>query len=190
MIPQHKFMTLPIASPYVWGAEFRSTPTESWEMGGRDLSDPSGGLIYQMWHGVLEDGTVYLDAPEVPKQPILSVLGMTQMDFSFDQNMKPCVCYTANNHCFFWWYNAVSLSYETLDLGADAITPVVLLDDKREALTSGSDIIVFYLRNGRMYYREQRDRYMIEYDSEISGVRRLLRVGFNKGLRMQLMVVT
>lgn len=191
MIPQHTFMMAPPTSPFLWGAELLSTATESWEMGGVGISDPSGGLTYQLWHGVLDldTGTVLLDAPNTPQFVLYSEAGITQMDFSFDQNMKPCLAFTQNGVAKFWWYNTVNLQYETIIL-TGATTPLTLLDDKREGLLGSSDIILFYLRDGRLYYREQRDRFTVEYDSGISGIRRLVRVGFTEGLRVQIAVIT
>lgn len=191
MIPNHTFMMAPPSSPYLWGAELLSKATESWEMGGVGISDPGGGLTYQMWHGVLEldTGTVLLDAPNTPQFVLYSEAGITQMDFSFDQNMKPCLAFTQNGVAKFWWYNTVNLQYEIITL-TGAMTPLTLLDDKREGLLGSSDIILFYLRDGRLYYREQRDRFTIEYDSGISGIRRLVRVGFTEGLRVQIAVIT
>lgn len=191
MIPLHTFMLAPPSSPYLWGAELLSKDTESWEMGGVGISDPSGGLTYQMWHGVLETdtGTVLLDAPNTPQFVLYSEAGITQMDFSFDQNMKPCLAFTQNGVAKFWWYNTVNLQYEIITLPG-AMTPLVLLDDKRDEQLGQSDIVLFYLRDGRLYYREQRDRFTIEYDSTISGVRRLIRVGFTEGLRVQIAVIT
>lgn len=190
MIPQHIFTTGIASSPYLWGAELLSTETESWEMGGVGISDPSGGLAYQTWHGVLDvsTGSVLLDAPNTPQFVLYSEAGITQMDFSFDQNMKPCLAFTQNGVAKFWWYNTVNLQYEIIMLPG-AMTPLTLLDDKREGLLGNSDIILFYLRDGRLYYREQRDRFTVEYDSGISGIRRLLRVGFTKGLRVQIAVL-
>lgn len=184
-------MMAPPTSPFLWGAELLSTATESWEMGGVGISDPSGGLTYQMWHGVLDTatGTVLLDAPNTPQFVLYSEAGITQMDFSFDQNMKPCLAFTQNGVAKFWWYNTVNLQYEIITL-TGAMTPLTLLDDKREGLLGSSDIILFYLRDGRLYYREQRDRFTIEYDSGISGIRRLVRVGFTEGLRVQIAVIT
>lgn len=160
-------------------------------MGGVGISDPSGGLAYQLWHGVLEvdTGTVLLDAPNTPQFVLYSEAGITQMDFSFDQNMKPCLAFTQNGEAKFWWYDVNLDAYQILDLGAGASTPIALMDDKRAQLIGSSDVIVFYIRDGRLYYREQRDRYEVEYYSNISGVRRLMRVGFTVGLRVQLMVI-
>lgn len=190
MIPNHTFMMAPPSSPFLWGAELLSTATESWEMGGVGISDPSGGLTYQLWHGVLDlgTGTVLLDAPNTPQFVLYSEAGITQMDFSFDQNMKPCLAFTKNGVAYFWWYNVVNLQYETITL-TGAMTPLTLLDDKRADLLGSSDIILFYLRDGRLYYREQRDRFTIEYDSQITGVKRLVRVGFTQGLRVQIAVI-
>lgn len=191
MIPNHAFTVIGVPSPYLWGAELRSTATESWEMGGAGISDPSGGLTFQLWYGRLEldTGTVLLSAPNTPEFVLYSEAGITQMDFSFDQNMKPCLAFTQNGVAKFWWYNTVNLQYETIILPALSTTPLTLLDDKRVGLLGSSDIILFYLREGRLYYREQRDRFTVEYDSGIAGVRKLLRVGFTEGLRVQLMVL-
>ena len=190
MIPQHTFTVAPPSSPFLWGSELLSSDTESWEMGGVGISDPSGGLTYQLWHGVLDTatGTVLLDDPNTPQFVLYSEADITQMDFSFEQNMKPCLAFTQNGVAKFWWYNTVNLQYEIITL-TGAMTPLTLLDDKREGLLGSSDIILFYLRDGRLYYREQRDRFTVEYDSGISGVRRLVRVGFTEGLRVQLAVI-
>lgn len=191
MVPLHTFMLTAEADRFLWGAELRSTATESWEMGGKGISDPSGGLTYQLWHGVLDTttGTVLLDAPNTPQFVLYSEAGITQMDFSFDQNMKPCLAFTQNGRAYFWWYRVATLSYELLDLGDGALYPLALMDDKREQSAGFNDVLLVYLRNGRMYWREQRDNYAIEYDSNVSGVRQLLRVGFTQGLRVQVMVI-
>lgn len=110
------------------------------------------------------------------------------MDFCFDQNMQPNLAFTKSGRAYFWWYRTATQSYETLDLGAGAITPLAILDDKRDGLATYSDVLLFYVRGTSVYYREQRDNYAVEYHL-CDGVIKLLRVGFSKGLRVQLQVL-
>lgn len=190
MLPLHTLILNGPSAPYQWGAEILSSATESWEQGGVGISDPSGGLTYQLWHGVLEvdTGTVLLDAPNTPQFVLYSEPGITHMDFSFDQNMKPCLSFLKDGLGYFWWYNTVTLQYETVALG-EVETPLCLLDDKRTETVGDSDIVLFYLRDGVMYCRDQRDRFTIEYDLQLSSIKRLLRVGFTTGLRVQIQVL-
>lgn len=190
MFPQHIMLLNGPSAPYLWGAEARSTAVESWEMGGAGISDTSGGLLHQLWHGRLEldTGTVLLSAPNTPEFVLYSEAGITQMDFCFDQNMKPCLAFTKNGLGYFWWYNTVNLQYETIALGG-VLTPLAILDDKRDHFAGDSDVVLLYLRDGSLYCRDQRDRYTIEYDLNIHGIKRLLRVGFTTGLRVQIMVL-
>lgn len=190
MLPQHAMILDGPVAPYLWGAELLSTATQSFEMGGVGISDPGEGLTYQLWRGRLEvdTGTVLLSAPNTPEFVLYSEAGITQMDFCFDQNMKPCLAYTQNGLGYFWWYNVVNLQYEIIPLG-DVSTPLALMDDKRKGLELGSDVVLLYLRDGSLYCRDQRDRYTIEYDLNVHGIRRLLRVGFTTGLRVQIMVL-
>lgn len=190
MFPLHTFIAEGPVSPYLWGGEVLSDGVESWEMGGVGISDPSGGLMYQMWRGVLDvaTGTVLLSSPNTPEFVLYSEAGITQMDFSFDQNMKPCLAFTQNGVAKFWWYNTVTSQYEVIVL-TGAVTPLVVLDDKRPVGVNSSDVVLVYLRDGSLYCRDQRDRFTIEYDLGIHGVRRLLRMGFSTGLRIQIQVI-
>jgi hypothetical protein len=190
MFPLHTFIDAGPTSPYLWGGEVLSDGLESWEMGGVGISDPSGGLMFQLWHAELDlaTGTVLLDAPNTPQFVLYSEAGITQMDFSFDQNMKPCLAFTQNGVAKFWWYNAVNSQYEIVVL-TGAMTPLVVLDDKRPVGVNNSDIVLVYLRDGSLYCRDQRDRFLIEYDLNIRGIKRLVRMGFSTGLRIQIQVI-
>ena len=62
------------------------------------------------------------------------------------------------------------------------------LDDKRQSATAqgNNDIILAYVRAGKLYYRQQRDRYEVEYLlAEEIPAKVLTRIGMSKNYRLQ-----
>ena len=162
---------------------------EDWELGGRALNDSSEGLQVHTWHGfALSNGQVYLEAPGQPSTLIFTAAGITEMRFTFDQNMRPFIAYTQNLRPKIRWYDTVG--------GGNVITQLTdgdrnlrcALDDKRDMQTSqgANDIILTYLRGSSLYYRQQRDRYGVEYLLTNSiPAQYLLRFGMNRIGRLQ-----
>jgi len=197
-IPQKRMHPYPIPSRFTWGAEYSSSDVESFEMGGVGISDPSGGLLVKIWYArLVDDDTVFLSADDVPEFVLFSLAGMKQMDFCFDQNMKPCLAYNLGfkdgynpeeGHAYFWWYDTTQQQYETVDLGLGSYDCRCILDDKRDSATVGNwnDICLFYLRDGALYYREQRERFEIEHPMNQTGIKRLIKAGFTDALRINL----
>lgn len=130
-----------------------------------------------------------LDAREVPEFVWIAIPRMTEISFSFDANMQPAVAFVADGQAYLNWYDNTVPGYVTTTLSADVETPRVTLDDKRHVGSNGyqvSDVILAYTRGGNLYYRQQRERYTVERLLK-EGVTPLIKIGFNRQLRLQFM---
>lgn len=171
-----------------------TSKTVDYEDGGVAIQDPSSGLLYQRWRARLfnsgkEDSYVMLDAREIDEFVWLTVPFMDEISFTFDANMNPTVAYVVGGSAYLNWYDGLSADYVTTELPAGIVTPRVSLDDKRYYASNRfqlSDVILAYVLDGNLYYRQQRDRYTIERLLK-TGVTPLIKIGFNRGLRLQFM---
>lgn len=194
MMPDNELSTTPRPARFFGARSGATSKTIDYEDGGKAIQDTSEGLLYQKWRARLfnagkTDAHVLLDAREVPEFVWLTVPGMTEISFTFDQSMRPTVVYVAGGQAYLSWFDSVENAYVTTALAADVITPRVSMDDKRYVGSNGyqvSDVILAYIRNGNLYYRQQRDRYTIERLLE-TGVTPLIKIGINRGLRLQFM---
>jgi hypothetical protein len=70
-------------------------------------------------------------------------------------------------------------------LDPDVVTPRVTLDDKRNRQSEIADVILAYVRLGGLYYRQQRDRFLIEYLLDAGPHTGINKIGMNKHFRLQ-----
>lgn len=194
MIPMGRLSTQPVSAAFISpddtdGVEsFEFGPLTDYELGGKDISDASEGLEVKIWKAeVTEAGEVYFSAPEVPQALYITLPGTTEFSFTFDQNMRPVLAYMQAGEAKFRWYDALTGTYVTTTLPVGSNYPKVALDDKREYQTTlgDNDVILAYLRAGTLYYRQQRDRYEVEYTLASVPNARLLRIGMNMVGRLQ-----
>ena len=172
--PLDKLSTTPQPGTFIGGRANLISKKRDFEDGGIALTDASAGLLYQQWRCRLIGTQVLLDAPNKSIPEILiDESGIEEISFSFDQNMRYCLAFMQNGIAKFRWFDATLERYDTIILPEGTITPRVSLDDKRASQLSKSDIILAYVRNNNLYFRKQRDRFLIEY---------LLKSNINYGL--------
>lgn len=192
MLPDHVLSTEPIAAQFNFPRNIPKRPLLDYEFGGVDLNDATEGLQVKVWKGEYIEGQVVLSASGVAPVAVLTIAGLKDFSFTFDQNMRVAVAYeleAGGSH--FYWYDTTISAYTTLNLAAGTITPLCCLDDKRELQIPSSDIILAYCRAGALYFREQRDRYQTEYLLHSAvGDRGLIQIGMNRVWRMQFMIAT
>lgn len=156
--------------------------------GGKALNDPSYGLFYQVWRARLINNDVIVDAREVEEFVLYSASGISEISFTFDQNMRPILAFVKDSLPYLRWYDtSVSMQVVTA-LDVDVITPRVSLDDKRSSQSSISDVILAYIRLGKLYHRRQRDRFTIEYLLAETSSSGLIKIGMNINFRFQFML--
>lgn len=197
MVPNRSLIQPPRWSPYIPPVNLPTSSTTSEALGGIGLSDPTRGLQYQNWSGYVSDvglstSSVYLSAPNTVDTFIFSSPGIIWMRFTFDQNMHPFVSfYDGALSRYFWWDPTIPGNTIT-PLPAGPTYPSCMLDDTRaiETRVGTSDIILGYVNNNNLCYRQQRDRYGIEYVL-YSGINNLIsnpfvnKIGMNNNYRLQ-----
>lgn len=186
MLPQHVLSTQSFPAQFRYPRNIPKRMLEQYEYGGIALNDPSQGMRVRVWKGEYVDDNVVVSAEGVPPVSVLNLANVADFDFTFDQNMRVAIAYElVGGGSRFYWYDTVVSDYVTLDLGS-AITPRCAIDDNRDMQTQISDIILAYVRAGHLYFREQRDRYTIEYElSDQAGPGGIVQVGMNRVWRFQ-----
>jgi hypothetical protein len=187
MMPDDVLSTIPITAALTGARALPVTRTVDYEDGGIAIQDPSQGSNYQRWRGRLIGDDIILDAPEVEPFAVLSGPDITEISFTFDQNMRPAVAFVQAGMAKLRWFDTVA-GAQVITEYPGAITPRVVLDDKRFTQTSSSDIIFGYVRDGALYYRQQRDRYTIERLLDAGPHVGLIKIGFNVQLRLQFLM--
>lgn len=166
-----------------------ATALVDYEMGGTALNDGSAGLLVQPW-ACWADGTgdVYIRPLHSPESPTLlfSAPGITEVTFAFDRNMQVAVAYQVAGVVSLRWYDATVPGYVVTELPGIR-NPKLTHDDKRDTASASSDVILAYLTDTSLKWRQQRDRYLIEYDwaDGILPSLRLKLIGMNRLLRLQ-----
>lgn len=197
MIPNKSLIQPPIWEAYKPPVNLPNTFTNCESLGGISLSDPTQGLQYQNWSGTVTDvglatSSVYLYSDNTPNTFIFSDPGIIWMRFTFDQNMHPFVSfYDGSISKYFWWDPTIPGNTVT-SLPAGPTYPACMLDDTRsiETRVGTSDIILGYINNTNLCYRQQRDRYGTEYVL-YSGINNLIsnpfvnKIGMNNNYRLQ-----
>ena len=93
---------------------------------------------------------------------ILKAPKITEIDLTFDQNMRPCVAFVSDSIPKLYWYDT-KIGDFNITTFSGILSPRVSLDDKRDFNISNSDIIFAYIKNNGLYYRQQRERFTVEH---------------------------
>ena len=159
MLPESKLSTIPVAESFL--TPLRKDPERDYEWGGKDIQDMTKGLLYKMWTSHYDGSRITVTNGEVTRT-LLILPFVDHHSFAFDQNMQPCVVYVQYGLTKFWYYDTIEAKHITLNYGAGYEYPQVTLDDHRQHQLGISDIILSYIREDKLYYRLQRERYLQE----------------------------
>ena len=80
------------------------------------------------------------------------------LDVSFDQVDRPVIAYRTASAAFIWFYNAIIVGYENLNIGD--VASVAICNDFS---IGGSNIVCVYVASGNTHYRLQTDRFATDY---------------------------
>jgi hypothetical protein len=185
MIPDGALSTTPIPGLFLGSRMLFVSPTRDYEDGGIALNDPSQGLQYQRWRCRIFGDYVVLDAESVLPQVIFVGAELTECSIAFDQNMRPALAVVEAGQAKFQWFDTSVGEQVITFLDPDVVTPRVTLDDKRMRQTAIADVILAYVRLGGLYYRQQRDRFLIEYLLDAGPHTGINKIGMNKHFRLQ-----
>ena len=168
MIPEERFSTETIKGQLYNPWSRRADVSRHW--GPIAIQDPSQGLGIRLWQARAVGAEVLISAPGIPEFVWYTHSDdIEQVSLSFDQNGRPCVTFVDDvGGTYLRWFDPVPNAVVTFDLGAfNAVTPRVTLDDNRPFNGANSDVILGYVRAGVVRYRQQRDRFTIEYTPTI-----------------------
>jgi hypothetical protein len=169
MIPSNSLSSTLQYAPFQYPDSIPVYNTTDYQMGGIGLSDASQGLQVQAWYlfisGTPTNNNVVISAPNTQPTILFSAPNITEISLAFDQNMKPAVAYVSQGNPYFWWYDATIPGYTILNLPVGITNPRCTLDDKRslEIGLGKSDIILAYINSNNLCFRQERDRYTVEY---------------------------
>lgn len=169
MIPEESLSTTPVDGDYLYPAGLYTTPTQDYELGGVAIQDTSEGLEVQGWFCYLDPDTdkIYLcPVDSVTPIEIAEQVGVIELSVAFDQSMRWVLALLLESGDLkFYWYDTVIADY-TITTFTDIVSVKTTLDDKRplQILRDNTDVILTYIKSdNNLYYRQQRDRYEIEY---------------------------
>lgn len=158
----------------------------SYAPGGVAIQDSTKGLDFQIWEARIIGNRVILSAPNTAPFEVYQGVDLTYVSLAFDRQMQPVIAFVDDGIARLEWYDSLTQQRVVTVIGAaEILTPLVYLDDTRRMQTATSDVIVSYLKNGSLYYRQQRDRYEIEHTLSAGAYFRLNKFGMNRGLRLQ-----
>ena len=159
-----------------------------YERGGVALRETMAGINQKEWIFFIEDRTIFAKIADTDVQfPIITDKDFIEVVGSFDRNMNPVLVYFADNAYYFYWFDTVTNKYVTEELTSDVSSPRLCHDDKRNGALVYSDVILTYIKDTKLIYRLQRDRFTLNYIAGEKGIkgREIIRFGMNKSLRLQ-----
>jgi len=187
MLPNNAISAVPKYAIYQAPDAQDGQEVQSLELGGVALNDATQGRRVRTWKAWIDDKTIKI-APFVEMAPVttlVTVAGtLTSVSLAFDASMAPTICYFEDDLLKLRWYNTVTASFQT-DSFSGATSARVSTDDKRSSREGQSDVIFAYVRAGTLYYRQQRDRYLIERVVGAAVKRKLTRLGLTQNYRLQ-----
>ena len=160
---------------------------------GPESIEPGGSvdLKNQWWVFEERDGDVFTDPyvdKNTPPQTYLFTSGEVKtLAATFDQLKRPLVFFDTGSELRLWWYDP-TLEEHTLTPFGEGSDPFATFDIRYSPSNQKSDALIFYLRNGGIYYRQQRDRYAVEYATPVTtGAYRILRADMTVDWRLQIL---
>lgn len=162
MLPENTLSTIPVPSGLQ--KPIKHSPYNYYDFGGIDFNDPSQGLLSHLWEGNFNPANNTITLTNNVNSHTFEIEPIASFAFTFDQNMQPFVVYeNTNGEAYMRYYDSTISNFKT-ELLAQGVKDVrCSLDDKRQENANNSDIIVAYIKNDNLYYRQQRDRYLNEY---------------------------
>ncbi len=176
----------PVVGGFVGADQLPPSKVISYEDGGIALNDSSAGLLHQVWKACISDdgSRILISSPSHAESVFIAGTEISEVSLAFDSNMNPAVAYVEVGFARLRWYDSLIDDYTTTNFPG-ASSPKLSTDDKRPGQTSQRDIIFAYIRNGNLYYRQQRDRYGVEYLLATNVEGEFNQLGMNTAGRLQ-----
>jgi hypothetical protein len=185
--------SVPVKGRFLSSDHRRIERMVDWERAGVAINDASQGHNVRDWKVHVEPNTndVVL-TPEGGEPAVLfNAHDITEIALTFDRNMRPAVAYVQEGVLKLRWYDTTIPAYSVLSFGGEARNPKLTLDDKRRVRSFESDMILAYIRDQALHYRQQRDRFEIEYTLKtgLAPDEELVNIGMSRNWRLQFQMI-
>lgn len=183
MMPDNALSIVSFADTFL--TSLRTDVLIDYALGAGDIGDTTLGMRAEQWKCFYEDGEIKVSN----SSKVISLLkaeNVKELSFAFDSNMRPLVCYLAEDQLYLWWYDSQTGKQITTNFGAGYKTPHLALDDNRKSQSSNADVIFAYIKDRHAYIRIQRERFTKEY--EIATGQKILQIGMMKNNRFGFLV--
>jgi hypothetical protein len=190
MLPDNVVSSIAFGGLYMSPDDRVTSSLVDYDRGGVALLDASMGLLSHNWKCYVQGIDVFLQRDGQAPILIFQESMISEMTFTFDQNMRYCVAYIQSGTLKLRWFDPVAGNFVVSSFGS-AVNPKITLDDKRNESLNTSDMILAYIQGNSLFYRQQRDRFLIERTlrTGLFPNTRLKNIGMNKNLRMQFELV-
>lgn len=161
------------------------------ELGPLVLSDSGGDISAAWWLFEYEEGVVWASRYNQTngqfenKAAVVSVPEIKRLSATFDQLGRPMVFFDTGTELKLFWFDPVAVA-NTITVFGEGKYPFATFDIRWDTSNPRSDVLLFYIRAGGIYYRLQRDRYAIEYATPVTHGARILEADMTVDYRLQL----
>lgn len=161
MIPLESFTPAPVVRAFIdpYGRPY--DPAIGWSPGGINLNNGAQGREVQLWYATFNATHILIHKEFGGLQSSIAIPGVQAVSLAFDSNMQPTLAYKDAGGQRLRFFDAAVSDFTTITQAA-ATSGLVALDDIRDANSENSDVIWGYTRDGNLYYRVQRERYITE----------------------------
>lgn len=162
MLPGGVLTPTSVPSAYLppWDEPYE--PLTKTTLGGAAVGDGSLGREVQAWTVSLDGDTIKVVDSNGVLGYSLVVPDVVTVSLAFDNNMSVAIAYQKLSGSYLYYYNSLTEQYDTMRI-ADGDSCLAAVDDNRAIYNANSDVFFTYTRtDGNLYYRQQRDRYLIE----------------------------
>lgn len=129
---------------------------------GPTMTKAENGMLGYVWKAFLRGNEICVKREDLDEIHVITTQpNITQLDITFDQTMRPFLCYVKNNLPHYYHFNKDDSSYSEVALDPTVTFPRCALDMPYDI--PNSDIYIGYNRNGNLCYRIQRERFTREY---------------------------
>lgn len=189
-IPENSLYPYVVYSPFTPDKNSRVSRTKDYEYGGIHYRDSSLGLMSHIWIAELvEDDIVVYNKDTDESFIAYSGKDIEEFSFAMDTANNPIIAARQNGILHVRWFDFDTQVYIVTSF-TGIRNACICLDDKLNYVTGTSSIILAYIRNDNLYFRDQRDAFSIEYLlKELSSNIKLLKIGMNEGRRLQFQLV-
>lgn len=187
MIPLNTFTTTPVVSAFLPPLDGVYDPLFMQAPGGIALNDGTQGREVQVWTVFYDGANIVLEAEfSGVAGYVLPVADVLAVSVAFDTNMAVTFGYMKADGGYLYYFDSLTGSYQTLHF-ADITSCRVVVDDTAAFYSAQSDVIFAYTNlDDKLKWRQQRDRYGIEYLVGPAGGEKLIRCGPSIDNRFQL----